>query len=103
VGCQIFFSVFSSFEDPEPQDPHFLGLPDQESGSISQRSGSGAGSISQRYKSADPDPLKNVTDPQHWFLVYIKNRNQIDEQKLSRVVNYGYTTLPSRTDRKELQ
>ncbi len=30
--------------------------------------GSGAGSISQRYGSGDPDPVphQNVTDPQHW-------------------------------------
>jgi hypothetical protein len=25
-----------------------------------------AGSVSQRYGSADPDPYQNVTDPQHW-------------------------------------
>jgi hypothetical protein len=29
------------------------------------------GSISQRYGSGDPDPLQNVTDPQHFFW-YIK-------------------------------
>jgi hypothetical protein len=28
--------------------------------------GSGAGSIIQRHRSADPDPHQNVTDPQHW-------------------------------------
>jgi hypothetical protein len=28
--------------------------------------GSGSGSISQRYGSADTDPHQNVTDPQHW-------------------------------------
>jgi hypothetical protein len=27
----------------------------------------GSGSISQRYGYADPDPHKNVTDPQHWL------------------------------------
>jgi hypothetical protein len=27
---------------------------------------SGSGSISQRHGSADPDPLKNVMDPEHW-------------------------------------
>ncbi len=27
----------------------------------------GSGSISQRHGSADPDPLQNVMDPQHWF------------------------------------
>jgi hypothetical protein len=27
--------------------------------------GSGAGSISLRYGSGDPDPHQNVTDPQH--------------------------------------
>jgi hypothetical protein len=27
----------------------------------------GSGTISQRYGSADPDPYKNVTDPQHWL------------------------------------
>ncbi len=30
---------------------------------------SGSGSISQRHGSADPDPHKNVMDPQHWLLV----------------------------------
>jgi hypothetical protein len=30
-------------------------------------SGSGAGSISHRYRSEDPDPHQNVTDPQHWL------------------------------------
>jgi hypothetical protein len=29
----------------------------------------GAGSISQRHGSVDPDPYQNVTDPQHWSLV----------------------------------
>jgi hypothetical protein len=28
-------------------------------------SGPGAGSISQRYGSGDPDPVQNITDPQH--------------------------------------
>ncbi len=27
----------------------------------------GAGSISKRYGSPDPDPHQNVTDPQHWL------------------------------------
>jgi hypothetical protein len=31
------------------------------------RSGAGYGSISQGHGSADPDPYKNVTDPQHWL------------------------------------
>ncbi len=26
----------------------------------------GSGSISQRHRSADPDPYQNATDPQHW-------------------------------------
>jgi hypothetical protein len=30
----------------------------------------GSGSISQRHGSADPDPPKNVMDPQHWYTVY---------------------------------
>jgi hypothetical protein len=29
-------------------------------------SGSDSGSISQRHRSADPDPHQNVMDPQHW-------------------------------------
>jgi hypothetical protein len=33
-------------------------------------SGSGAGSISRRYGSEDPDPHQNVTDPQHWRQAY---------------------------------
>jgi hypothetical protein len=32
----------------------------------------GSGSISQRYGSGDPDPHKNVTDPQHCLLANIK-------------------------------
>jgi hypothetical protein len=28
----------------------------------------GSGSISQRHRSADPDPPQNVMDPQHWLL-----------------------------------
>ncbi len=39
--------------------------------SIKKVVGSGAGSISQRYRSGDPDPdpypHQNVTDPQHWI------------------------------------
>jgi hypothetical protein len=27
----------------------------------------GSGSISQRYGFGDPDPLQNVTDPEHWY------------------------------------
>ncbi len=30
-------------------------------------SGVGSGSISQGYGSVDPDPHKNVPDPQHWY------------------------------------
>jgi hypothetical protein len=30
-----------------------------------QKNPGGAGSVSQRYGSADPDPYQNVTDPQH--------------------------------------
>jgi hypothetical protein len=33
-------------------------------------SGSESGSISQRHGSVDPDPHKNVMDPQHWFLAF---------------------------------
>jgi hypothetical protein len=29
--------------------------------------GYGSGSISHRYGSGDPDPHKNVTDPQYWL------------------------------------
>jgi len=29
--------------------------------------GSRSESISQKYGSADPDQLQNVTDPEHWF------------------------------------
>ncbi len=35
-------------------------------------SGTGTKSVSQRYKSADPDPYLNVTDLQHCFLLLIK-------------------------------
>jgi hypothetical protein len=31
--------------------------------------GSGSGSISQRHGSPDPDPLINVMDPKHWYLL----------------------------------
>jgi hypothetical protein len=33
--------------------------------SLKKGVGSGSKSISQRYGSADPDPNRNVTDPQH--------------------------------------
>ena len=37
----------------------------------------GSGSISQRHRSADPDPdpylHQNVMDPQHWFGEYVNN------------------------------
>jgi hypothetical protein len=33
-------------------------------------SASRSGSISQRHKSADPDPDQNVMNPQHWPEVY---------------------------------
>jgi hypothetical protein len=32
----------------------------------------GVGFISQRYESGDPDPHQNVTDPQHWTKVSVK-------------------------------
>jgi hypothetical protein len=35
----------------------------------------GSGSVSQRYGSADPDPHKNVTDPQHCYLVLFTRHN----------------------------
>ncbi len=36
--------------------------------SLTKRAGSGAGSASQRYGSASPDPYQNVTDPEHRLL-----------------------------------
>jgi uncharacterized Zn-finger protein len=36
--------------------------------------GSGAGSVSQRYGSENPDPHKNVTDPQHWKQVHRRDQ-----------------------------
>jgi hypothetical protein len=33
--------------------------------------GSASGSDSQRYESEDPDPYKNVRDPQYWYLLYL--------------------------------
>ncbi len=38
--------------------------------SLKKGVGSGFGSISQRYGSADPDPNQNVTDPQHCLKAY---------------------------------
>ncbi len=38
-------------------------------------SGVGSGSISQRYRSADPDLHQNVTDPQHCSKVSIQHYN----------------------------
>ena len=32
---------------------------------MSLKKGVGSGSVSQRYRSADPDPHQDVTDPQH--------------------------------------
>jgi hypothetical protein len=39
----------------------------------SQKKGVGSRSISQRYGSANPDPHQNVTDPQHWKQVSVKD------------------------------
>jgi hypothetical protein len=39
---------------------------------MSKIAGSESGSISQRHGSADPDPHKNVMDPQHWVLLLYK-------------------------------
>ncbi len=36
-------------------------------GILSATDEAGAGSVSQWYGSADPDPYQNFTDPQHWF------------------------------------
>jgi hypothetical protein len=35
-----------------------------------ENTGSGAGSISQRHTSEDPDLYQNVTDPQHCFFIF---------------------------------
>jgi hypothetical protein len=40
--------------------------------------GSGAGSVSRWYRSADPDPYQNVTDPQH--CVQIKQGKTYDDK-----------------------
>ncbi len=42
--------------------------------SLKKGVGSGSGSISQRYRSADLDPHKNVTDPQHWAEPHLNYR-----------------------------
>ena len=56
----------TSVADPTPDpDPHVFGPPGSRSGSISQRYGSGTGSIGQMHRSADPDPHQTVMDPQH--------------------------------------
>jgi hypothetical protein len=56
----------TSVADPTPDpDPHVFGPPGSRSGSISQRYGSGTGSIGQMHRSADPDPQETVMDTQH--------------------------------------
>jgi len=42
---------------------------------MTKKAGSGAGSVSQRHGSADPDPYENVTDPnnQQWFNLMFNN------------------------------
>ncbi len=34
--------------------------------SLTKRKKQGAGSVSQRFESVDPNPNQNVTDPEHW-------------------------------------
>jgi hypothetical protein len=41
-----------------------------------KKAGSGSGSVSQWYGSADPDPYQNVTDPQHCLKVRKMKRDR---------------------------
>jgi len=45
----------------------------------------GSGSISQRHGSADPDPHQIVTDPEHWFLVYLHDAPHVDVNAVAGV------------------
>jgi hypothetical protein len=53
------------------------------SGSVSfEPPGSASGSVSQKYGSEDPDPhpYQNVTDPQHWSVVWYGCRSVIKQK-----------------------
>jgi hypothetical protein len=71
---RLFISVVDPDPDPGPQNPHVFGPP-----------GTGSGSISQRYRSPDPDLNQNVTDPQHciswYFFCSARFRRTILETK----------------------
>jgi hypothetical protein len=51
-----------------------------------KKAGSGSGSVSQWYESADPDLYQNVTDPQHCFLEDIKCKRSLDIIRYVRLV-----------------
>ena len=54
---------------------------------LTKKAGSRAGSGRPWYRSADPDPYQNVTDPQHWFQLYdvlLLFQTQVDNNSWSK-------------------
>jgi hypothetical protein len=49
-----------------------------------------SGSVSKRYGSADPDPHQNVTDPQHWLVIFSDTLFfiYIEEKKNKRILSF---------------
>ncbi len=53
-----------------------------------------AGSLSQWYGSADPDPHQNVTDPQHWWIRKNRDRRIQKGQKHTDPDHNGEKPVP---------
>ncbi len=69
--------------------------------SMTKIAGSGSGSISQRYGSADPDPHKNIMDPEHWCQLTKRftHSNNHNPSK-STILRKSKTLLPTSADRQ---
>ncbi len=76
LSQEVQIGILPSLSKSSTKKPWFLPFCDffmrdtNEKSNIPRRSGSGAGSVSERYGSDDPDPwpdpYQNVTDPEHW-------------------------------------
>ncbi len=72
-GGEVSHSVRDPDPEPDPQDPHVFGP---------------SGFISQRYGSADSDPHQNVTDPQHWFVIFSDIFLRLLCQRTKRIISF---------------
>jgi hypothetical protein len=57
---------------------------------MTNKAGSESGSVSQRYRSPDPDPYQNVTDPQHCPEVRTESAPEADPvaMKMAKYVHF---------------